>query len=68
MNLEEEAKEFTKKRASSEKLPDKTALRFYAGCALSGLLARGGRSNRPEEAVEEAFKYAELALHYESEL
>jgi len=57
-SLEEEAIEFTKKQV----VPDKalTLRRYYAGQALSGLLAAG--MIRPAEAVEEAFNYSDRML------
>jgi hypothetical protein len=72
MSIEKEAEEFLKsrqKKTSGRKAPeDRTALRYYMGCALSGLLSTGGYNARPEEVLEEAAKYAELALQKEQEL
>jgi hypothetical protein len=72
MSIEKEAEEFLKtrqKKTPADKVPeDRTGLRYYMGCALSGLLAGGGRSTRPEEVLEEAAKYAELALQKEKSL
>lgn len=71
MSIEKEAEEFV--RARQKKTPakatdDKTGFRYYMGCALSGLLASGGYSTRPEEVLEEAAKYAELALQKEQQV
>ena len=72
MKLEQEAEEFVKsrqKKTPANKTPeDRTGFRYYMGCALSGLLAGGGRNTRPEEVLEEAAKYAELALQKEQSL
>jgi len=64
-SLEDEAKEFFSNRVQSE-LPtgskEGLSLRsFYAGSALSGLLA-AGRTSRAEELVDEAFRYADFML------
>lgn len=67
LNLEKEAEDFLKRKAPASKVPDRTGLRFYLGCALSGLLANGG-STRPEEVLNEAAKLAVLALQKENEL
>lgn len=65
ISLEEEARAFYEQKVIEENstLPtDVISLRnFYAGMALSGLLARG-YSNRPDEIVEESFRYADFML------
>jgi hypothetical protein len=72
VKLQEEAEEFVrtrqKKTPSKKPTDDKTGYRYYMGCALSGLISRGGYNSRPEEVLEEAAKYAELALQKEQEL
>ncbi len=59
--LEEEAAEFKTKRNRPELVTDKEALRYYMGCALSGLLAAGGHKTNPEEILQMAYRYAILA-------
>lgn len=55
MKLEEEAKRFKmKQRNISGTTGERTALRFYAGQALSGLLP----GNRPDEIIHQAWEYA----------
>lgn len=59
--LEQEAQEFLKKERlvvppELDQLGD-----FYAGCALSGLLA-SGKFLRSDEIVDEAFKYRDRML------
>jgi len=62
MSLEQEAREFFNKKLQEDPVPgDPNWLNFYAGSALSGLLA-SGKHGRPEEIVEEAFRYAEIMV------
>ena len=72
MSIEKEAEEFLRtrqKKTPADKVPeDRTALRCFMGCALSVFVTPGGRSTRPEEVLEEAAKYAELALQKEKSL
>ena len=72
VKLEKEAEEFVssrqKKTPSKKPTDDRTGYRYYMGCALSGLISRGGYTTRPEEVLDEAAKYAELALQKEQEL
>lgn len=62
--LEQEAEEFKQKKAPLSKPRNSTALRYYMGCALGGLLASGVRG-RSDEVLQEALKYAKLAADYE---
>lgn len=64
--LEQEAEEFKRsKRNNTTEMPEElplSTLRYQlAASVLSGLLARGV-TNRAEELVVEAFKYADLIL------
>lgn len=69
MSLEQEAKEFVKQKKTSVSKPnDRTGFRYYMGAALSGLLTNGGYHTRPEDVLEQAAKYAELALQKEQEV
>jgi hypothetical protein len=62
MSLEQEAREFFNKKLQEDPVPgDPNWRNFYAGSALSGLLASGTFS-RPEEVVAEAFRYADIML------
>lgn len=65
VSLEEEAREFFSKRVQESSQSDDVegvSLRnFYAGTALSGLLA-SGKYHRADEIVEEAFRYADLMV------
>lgn len=65
-SLEEEAREFFNKKVKEEETTGLTVenlslLQFYAGSALSGLLA-SGKYNRADELVDEAFRYAGLMV------
>ncbi len=62
--LEEEAAQFTSKRAATPKA-DTVALRFYAGSIVSGLLSNP--SYRPQEALEQAFHMALEMMRLEKE-
>ncbi len=60
--LEQEAQEFLKKEPKQEIPPGQVPLGdYYAGCALSGLIA-SGRYLRSDEIIDEAFKYSERML------
>lgn len=63
--LEKEAKEFYNTRlteaVNSDENKNLAAYQFYAGSALSGLLA-SGKYIRAEELVEESFRYADLMI------
>lgn len=67
ISLEEEARAFYEKKVqeAATTLPSEViSLRnFYAANALSGLIA-SGRSNRPDELVDEAFRYADFMLRF----
>ena len=59
--LEQEAQEFLKKDIKSSPPGHVPLGDYYAGCALSGLIA-SGRYLRSDEIVDEAFKYSERML------
>lgn len=59
--LEQEAQEFLKKEKDSVPLGSLQVGDFYAGCALSGLIA-SGKFLRSDEIVDEAFKYRDRML------
>ncbi|PHS02798.1 MAG: hypothetical protein COA78_20355 [Blastopirellula sp.] len=61
-NLAKEAKEFTKK-TTTKKTPQYTLEHMIVASILGGLIASG--SNRPEEALEEAYRYAKLVRDFE---
>ena len=63
--LEQEAKEFTKKRTPPN-VPDVVGFRYYMGIALTGLLKRG-LDTAPEEALNKAAELAVLALKKEQD-
>jgi len=65
-SLEEEAREFFNQKVKEEEttglnVENLSLLQFYAGSALSGLIA-SGRYNRADELVDEAFRYAALMV------
>jgi len=59
--LEQEAQEFLKKEKDSVPPGSLQVGDFYAGCALSGLIA-SGKFLRSDENVDEAFKYRDRML------
>jgi len=59
--LEQEAQEFIKKDITNTPSYPVTCGDYFAGCALSGLLA-SGKYLRSDEIIEEAFKYSERML------
>lgn len=59
--LEQEAQEFIKKDTTNTPSYPVTSGDYFAGCALSGLLA-SGKYLRSDEIIEEAFKYSERML------
>lgn len=66
LSLEEEAREFFSQKVREEEattgnVEGLSLLNFYAGSALSGLLA-SGKYNRADELVDEAFRYAALMV------
>jgi hypothetical protein len=61
--LEQEAQEFTQKPILSGEIPSRD---YFAGAALSGLLASGVRG-RSDEIVNQAFCYSCLMLDYKKQ-
>ncbi len=59
--LEQEAQEFLKKEKYNVPPVSLQVGDFYAGCALSGLIA-SGKFLRSDEIVDEAFKYRDRML------
>ena len=59
--LEQEAQEFLKKERDNATPVSLQVGDFYAGCALSGLIA-SGKFLRSDEIVDEAFKYRDRML------
>ena len=59
--LEQEAQEFLKKERDNAPPVSLQVGDFYAGCALSGLIA-SGKFLRSDEIVDEAFKYRDRML------
>lgn len=67
--LEQEAQEFLEKEKSVQNISKVTSSDlgdYYAGCALSGLIA-SGKFMRSEEIVEEAFSYSRRMLEHKKE-
>lgn len=58
--LEQEAQEFQKKSIPIKDIPSRD---YFAGAALSGLIASGG-NGRSDEIVNQAFCYSCLMLNY----
>lgn len=65
--LSKEAEEFIKDKTTKLNTADRTALRFYFGTALGGLLADRDSRQRPLEIVAEAFEYAKMAKKWEDD-
>jgi len=64
LSIEEEAKEFFQSRREiTPELPNPDTVSFFAAFALSGLIA-SSKYYRPDEIVEEAFKYGRLMHEY----
>ena len=64
-SLDQEAIDFMKGKESKkqETETEKALRRFYAGCALAGLIA-SGTVRQPKETVREAFNYAKFMLGF----
>ena len=60
--LEQEAQEFINTNIEDVPLPFVQLEDYYAGCALSGLLA-SGKYLRSDDIVDEAFKYSNRMLN-----
>lgn len=69
MSLEEEVKRFQQEKTLESNDPrDRTAMRFYFGNALAGLLANANLGYvRPAEIIQEALSYARMAVKKEEE-
>lgn len=67
MSLEKEAKEFSKRSGMTEK--EKTAMRYYLGCVLTGFIARGENIRREDldNLLDQATAVAKLAVEKESD-
>ena len=59
--LEQEAQEFINTNVENSPLPFVQLGDYYAGCALSGLLA-SGKYLRSDDLVDEAYKYSSRML------
>jgi hypothetical protein len=59
--LEQEAQEFIKEEIPSD---DVSTRDYFAGAALSGLLAASGKYLRSDEIINQAFCYSCLMLDY----
>ena len=59
--LEQEAQEFTQQEIPSEDISTRD---YFAGAALSGLLAASGKYLRSGEIVDQAFCYSCLMLEH----
>lgn len=66
-DLEQEAVKFreARRQETAKEASDRSALRFYMGCAMSGLIASSKGYTRPDEIVHEAAEYARAALKKE---
>lgn len=67
MSLEEEARDFKKRAGMTEK--EKTAMRYYLGCVLTGMIARGENLRREDldNLMDQAMSLAKLAVEKESD-
>ena len=61
-NLQEEAKNFKKRKVTAKSLKPLTSSRYVAGQALSGLLARSNGSVNMEVLRREAYEWADFML------
>ena len=59
--LEQDAQEFLKSEINADTIPLRD---YFAGAALSGLLATSGKYLRSDEIVNQAFCYSCLMLDY----
>lgn len=65
--LAEEAEEFKKEKTPKLSQSDKTAMRFYFGNALCGVLADHTLRQRPTEALNAAWEWAKMAKQWEDD-
>ena len=61
-NIQEEAKNFKKRKVTAKSLQPLTSRRYVAGQALSGLLARSNGSVNMEVLRREAYEWADFML------
>ena len=61
-NLQEEAKNFKKRKVTAKSLKPLTSRRYMAGQALSGLLARSNGYVNMESVRREAYEWADFML------
>ena len=61
-NIQEEAKNFKKRKVTAKSLKPLTSRRYVAGQALSGLLARSNASVNMEVLRREAYEWADFML------
>ena len=61
-NIQEEAKNFKKRKVTAKSLKPLTSRRYVAGQALSGLLARSNGSVNMEVLRREAYEWADFML------
>ena len=61
-NIQEEAKNFKKRKVTAKRLKPLTSSRYVAGQALSGLLARSNGSVNMEVLRREAYEWADFML------
>lgn len=67
MSLEDEARDFKKRAGMTEK--EKTAMRYYLGCVLTGMIARGEnlRQEDIDNLLNQAMLLAKAAVDKEAE-
>lgn len=61
-NIQQEAKNFKKRKVTAKSLKPLTSRRYVAGQALSGLLARSNGSVNMEVLRREAYEWADFML------
>ena len=61
-NIQQEAKDFKKRKVTAKSLKPLTSRRYVAGQALSGLLARSNGSVNMEVLRREAYEWADFML------
>jgi|TARA_R100001082_G_scaffold107706_1_gene81944 hypothetical protein len=61
-NMEQEAKDFKKKKVTAKSLKPLTSRRYLAGQALTGLLARSNGYVNMEVLRREAYEWADFML------
>ena len=64
-NMEQEAKDFKKKKVTAKSLKPLTSRRYLAGQALSGILSRGRGTVNMNEVRREAYEWADFMLEYD---